>query len=124
MAAAQAAEEAEAAAEEAEEAEAAVGAAEAVGAMGAEAAGGGTPYQEYGDAPESMRSPSMQMLTTAPSPPSRVASTEASMQVLTTAPPSRVASTEAIFGGVEGLRSSDASVQAEAANRLWQVRRC
>jgi hypothetical protein len=106
MAAAQAAEEAEEAAEEAEEAEAAVGAAEAVGAMGAEAAGGGTPYQEYGDAPESMRSPSMQMLTTAPSPPSRVASTEA------------------IFGGVEGLRSSDARVQAEAANRLWQVRRC
>jgi len=104
MAAAQAAEEAEEAAEEAEEAEAAVGAAEAVGAMGAEAAGGGTPYQEHGDAPESMRSPSM--------------------QVLTTAPPSRVASTEAIFGGVEGLRSSDARVQAEAANRLWQVRRC
>ena len=104
MAAAQAAEEAEEAVEEAEAAEAAVGAAEAVGAMGAEAAGGGTPYQEDGDAPESMRSPSM--------------------QVLTTAPPSRVASTEAIFGGVEGLRSRDARVQAEAANRLWQVRRC
>jgi hypothetical protein len=47
------------------------------------------------------------------------------MHVLTTAPPpSRVASTEAIFGGVEGLRSSDARVQAEAANRLWQVMRC
>ena len=86
------------AAEEAEEAaEEAVEAAEAVGAVGAEAAeaaGGGTPYQEYGDAPESMRSPS------------------------------RVASTAEIFGGVEGLKSIDPRAQAEAANRLWQVRRC
>ena len=101
------AEEAEEAEEEAEEAAEAVEAVEAVGAEAAEAAeaaGGGTPYQEHGDAPESMRSPSM--------------------QVLTTAPPSRVASTEAIFGGVEGLRSRDARVQAEAANRLWQVRHC
>ena len=94
MPAAQAAEEAE---EEAEEAAEAVEAVEAVGAEAAEAAeaaGGGTPYQEYGDAPESMRSPS------------------------------RVASTDEIFGGVEGLKSIDPRAQAEAANRLWQVRRC
>ena len=70
----------------AQAAEEAVEVAEAVGAED-----GGTPYRAYGDAPQSMRSPS------------------------------RVATTEAIFGGVEGLRSRDPQVKAEAANRLWQV---